>query len=389
MINQNNKKILFSGIQPTGEIHIGNYLGAIKNWVELQNSGNYNCIYSIVDLHAITIDYDSKKYQDIILDLAATLIACGIDPKKSILFVQSNVKEHTELCWLLNTITPVAELQRMTQFKDKSGINILMQNRNKLIHEAQCQFEELDKDAIKDSTNVKVNKNKYIKLLEAITKNYFQKDLEEKTFNESKIGLLDYPVLMASDILLYNAEVVPVGYDQSQHLELTNMILRKFNNKFGEYFKKVNPYITTGAKIMALNDPEKKMSKSISGSYISLSDTPDEIRKKISRAVTDSNPSGEMSHGVKNLFDLLLFFEARDIHDKFLKQYKNKIIKYSELKSELADVIIKKLEPIQYKKKELLKNPKKLKSILDDGAKQAQKIASKNILEIKRKMGLI
>lgn len=340
MINQNNKKIsnglnnkkiLFSGIQPTGEIHIGNYLGAIKNWVELQNKGEYNCIYSIVDLHAITIDYDPKKYQETILDLAATLIACGIDPKKSILLVQSNVKEHAELCWLLNTVTPVSELYRMTQFKDKSSKN-------------------------------------------------------EKNIN---IGLLDYPVLMSSDILLYRSEVVPVGYDQSQHLELTNIILKKFNNKFGEYFNKVNPYITTGAKIMALNDPEKKMSKSISGSYISLSDTPDEIRKKISYAVTDSNASKEMSLGVKNLFDLLLFFEAREAHDKFLKQYKDKTIKYSELKSELADVIIKKLEPIQKKKKELLKSPKKLKSILADGAKQAQKIAYKNILEIKKRMGLI
>lgn len=326
-----NKKILFSGIQPTGEIHIGNYLGAIKNWVELQNKGEYDCIYSIVDLHAITIDYDSKKYQETILDLAATLIACGIDPKKSILFIQSNIKEHAELCWLLNTITPVSELYRMTQFKDKSSKN-------------------------------------------------------EKNIN---IGLLDYPVLMTSDILLYGAEVVPVGYDQSQHLELTNIILKKFNNKFGEFFKKVNPYITSGAKIMALNDPLKKMSKSISGSYISLSDTPDEIRKKISRAVTDSDAGKEMSKGIKNLFDLLLFFEANEIYDKFLKQYKNKTIKYSELKSELAEVIIKHLEPIQKKKKELLKDPKKLRKILSDGSKKAQYIASKNILSIKKKMGLI
>ncbi len=217
----NNKKILFSGIQPTGELHIGNYLGAIKNWAELQNKGEYNCIYSIVDLHAITIDYDPKVYQDRIIDLAATLLACGIDPKKSILFVQSNVKEHAELCWFLNTIIPVSELQRMTQFKDKT----------------------------------------------------------EKNQKNINMGLLDYPVLMTSDILLYGAEIVPVGDDQLQHLELTNIILRKFNNKFGEYFKKVNPYITKSARVMSLNDPEKKMSKSVEGSFIGLDDEPNEIRK--------------------------------------------------------------------------------------------------------------
>lgn len=326
-----NKKILFSGIQPTGEIHIGNYLGAIRNWANLQNEQEYNCVFSIVDLHAITVNYDPKKYQEKLLDLAATLLACGIDPKKSILFLQSSVKEHAELCWLLNTITPVSELYRMTQFKDKSSKN-------------------------------------------------------EKNIN---IGLLDYPVLMAADVLLYGTEIVPVGEDQSQHLELTNIILKKFNNKFGEFFKKVNPYITTGAKIMSLNDPEKKMSKSIPGSYISLSDTPDEIRKKVSRAVTDSNFDKEMSHGVKNLFDLLLFFNAKEVHDKFLKQYKDKTIKYSELKSELTNVIIKELEPIQKKKQELIKNPKKIKNILDSGAKQAQKIATKNMIDIKKRMGLI
>lgn len=326
-----NKKILFSGIQPTGEIHIGNYLGAIRNWVNLQNKGQYNCIYSIVDLHAITIDYDPREYQNRILDLAATLLACGIDPKKSILFLQSSVKEHAELCWLLNTITPVSELYRMTQFKDKSSKN-------------------------------------------------------EKNIN---IGLLDYPVLMASDILLYGTEIVPVGYDQLQHLELTNIIFRKFNNKFGEFFKKVVQDIVKESKIMSLSNPERKMSKSEPGSYISLSDSPEIIRKKVSRAVTDSIPGKEISIGVQNLLDLLVAFNREDLSKKYQKQYKDKTIKYSELKLELAEVIIKELEPIQKKKQELLKNPKKLKSILDSGAKQAQKIATKNIIEIKKLMGLV
>lgn len=368
-----NKKILFSGIQPTGEIHIGNYLGAIRNWVNLQNEQEYNCIFSIVDLHAITIDYDPKEYQNRILDLAATLLACGIDSKKSILFLQSSVKEHTELCWLLNTITPVSELQRMTQFKDKSGIKSNFEAIQKIL-----EFSS------KSESKSFIGSN--IKNIESVEK-YINDFIAD--FNKSKMGLLDYPVLMAADVLLYGTEIVPVGEDQSQHLELTNIILKKFNNKFGEFFKKVNPYITTGAKIMSLNDPEKKMSKSIPGSYISLSDTPDEIRKKISRAVTDSNFDKEMSRGVKNLFDLLLFFNAKNVHDKFLKQYQDKTIKYSELKSELADVIIKELEPIQKKKQEFLKNPKKIKSILNSGAKQAHKIATRNMTEIKKRMGLV
>lgn len=204
-IGLNNKKTLFSGIQPTGEFHIGNYLGALKNWVDLQNSGEYNCIYSIVDLHAMTIDYDPKSYQEKIISNAIDLLSLGIEPKKSILFLQSQVPEHSELCWILNSIVPVSELERMTQYKDKARKNISNLN----------------------------------------------------------MGLLDYPVLMAADVLLYNSEFVPVGEDQTQHLELTNIILRKFNNKFGEYFKKVNPLYTKGTRIMSLQDPNRKMSKSM------------------------------------------------------------------------------------------------------------------------------
>lgn len=325
------KKTLFSGIQPTGEIHIGNYLGALKNWVDLQSK--YNCLYSVVDLHAITIDYNPKEYQYRILNTTIDLLAIGIDPKKSILFVQSHVPQHTELCWLFNTLIPIAELERMTQFKDKASQH--KQNIN--------------------------------------------------------AGLFDYPVLQAADILLYNAEVVPVGQDQLQHLELTNMIARKFNHKFGSYFKEIEPVISQGAKIMSLTNPEKKMSKSLGpNNLIALSDNPEIIRKKIMSAVTDTGPaSGNMSQGVKNLFQLLELFGSTKVHQKLMNDYNNKTLKYSELKTELAEAVINNLKPIQERKKKLEKNKKQVIKILADGASKAEKIAGKNIREIKKRMGLI
>jgi tryptophanyl-tRNA synthetase len=326
------KQVLFSGIKPTGEIHLGNYLGALKNCVELQDK--YNCFYSIVDLHGITINYQPEKYQETILNFAMDLLAIGFDPKKSTLFVQSHVPEHTELCWLFNTLIPVSELERMTQFKDKAREH-------------------------KENVNA---------------------------------GLLDYPVLMAADILLYHAEVVPVGEDQLQHLELTNTILRKFNNKFGKYFKEVKPITGQGARIMSPADPIKKMSKSLGPNhYIALNDSPDVIRKKIMSAVTDVGPmaDGKMSTGVKNLFTLLELMTDKAIFQKYQHAYDNKILKYSELKNELAEAIINQLKPIQERKKQLAKNKKQIIKILADGTKKARKIAQKNLWEIKKMMGLV
>lgn len=325
------KKTLFSGIQPTGEIHIGNYLGALKNWVELQNQ--YQCFYSIVDLHGITIDFDPKNYQEKILETAINLLAIGLDPKKCVLFVQSHVPEHTELCWLFNTLTPLAELERMTQFKEKARQNA-------------------------------------------------------KNINA---GLLDYPVLQAADILLYQAEAIPVGEDQLQHLELTNTILRKFNNRFGNYFKEIKPIINAGARIMSLSDPTKKMSKSLGpNNYIALSDSPEIIRKKMMSAVTDIGPAGsEMSAGVKNLFTLLELLAQKPVYQKFLNAYQQKTIRYSELKNDLAETIIAFLKPIQERQKQLAKSKKQVQKILADGAKKARIIAQKNIAEIKKQMGLL
>ncbi|MFA6304493.1 MAG: tryptophan--tRNA ligase [Patescibacteria group bacterium] len=324
------KKTLFSGIQPTGDIHIGNYLGALKNWVDLQTK--YNCLYSIVDLHAITIDYEADKFQETILNTAMDLLAIGLDPKKSILFVQSHVPQHTELCWLFNTLTPIAELERMTQFKDKAGQH-------------------------KENINT---------------------------------GLFDYPVLMAADVLLYKTAVVPVGQDQLQHLELTNTIARKFNNKYGKYFEEIQPIVSKAARVISLTNPEKKMSKSLGpNNLIALADSPEVIRKKIMSAVTDTGPATDkMSAGVKNLFDLLELFAPMTTFKLFQNAYNNKNLKYSELKNELAEAIIKHLAPIQERKKYFQKNKKQVLAILADGAKKAQKIASKNISEIKQLMGL-
>ncbi len=326
------KRILFSGIQPTGDLHIGNYLGALKNWVDLQDK--YKCFYSIVDLHAITIDYEPTKYQKQILDTAIDLLALGIDPKKSILFIQSQVPEHTELCWLFNTLIPITELQRMTQFKDKSRQN----------------------------------------------------------FNNINVGLFDYPVLQAADILLYKGELVPVGEDQLQHLELANTILRKFNNKFGEYFQKIEPIISKSARVMSLQEPRNKMSKSLgSNHYIALRDDEETIKKKIMSAITDAGPqqSGRMSPGVDNLFTLLENFADEKIVKKFNLDYHNGDLKYSELKTELAQVIVDSLKPIQANIAKLEKDKVKVKKILEEGAKKAKKIAEKSILDIKEKMGLV
>jgi tryptophanyl-tRNA synthetase len=320
------KKILFSGIQPTGELHIGNYLGALKQWVELQNSNDFQPLFCVVDLHSITQDYDPKKKQEQILNTAVDFLACGVDPKKSILFVQSQVPEHTELAWLFNCLTPVAELERMTQYKDKSARQ-------------------------KENINM---------------------------------GLFDYPVLMAADILLYQTELVPVGEDQIQHVELARVIARKFNNKFGEFFPEPKSKLTEAKRLMALNEPKQKMSKSLGAkAYIALSNSPETIREKIKVAVTTPE-------GAKNLLELLGYFSTdKKIVTKFEKEFSAGTIKYSELKPALAEAIIEVLKPIQEKQKYYLDNPKKVAKILSDGAKQAQKIAAKNLAEIKKRMGLL
>ena len=321
---------IFSGIQPTGAIHIGNYLGAIKQFLELQEKAD--CIFSIVDLHAITIPYQPQELQKNILDAAICYLAAGIDPEKSILFVQSSVKEHTELSWLLGTVCPVGDLLRMTQYKEKSK-----------------QFK-----------------------------------------GKIGAGILNYPILMAADILLYKTEVVPVGQDQKQHVELARTIARRFNKRFGETFplpKIQLPKI--GAKIMALNNPRKKMSKSIPESCLYLFEEPEEIKKKIMAAVTD--PGKQIKYdpikkpGISNLLTIYSLFSGKTIKE-LEKKFKNS--GYEKFKKSLAEVLINSLEPLRKKRKELLSREVYVKEILEQGRKKAQIIAQSTMAEVRQKMGL-
>lgn len=327
---------IFSGTQPSGKIHIGNYLGSIKNWIELQKT--HDCIFSIVDLHAITVDYNPREHQKIINQLLAIYLASGLNPEKSIIFLQSEIKEHTELAWLLSTITPLNELQRMTQFKDKS---------------------EKIKQGRKNTINA---------------------------------GLLNYPILMASDILLYQSDIVPVGEDQTQHIELTKTIARKFNKKFGKTFKIPKAEILkTGSKIMSLTNPDKKMSKSDTNpeSCIYLIDSEKDIRRKISRAVTDSETKikydPEKKPGISNLLVIYSLFNNKTIKETE-KYFTDK--SYRELKTELSKLLIEKIIPVSKKIKELENRDLYLKEILEIGRKKAQKIAMSSMEIIKKKMGL-
>lgn len=323
---------VLSGIQPTGSIHIGNYLGAIRHWVELQEKAE--CIFFIADLHSITIPYEPADLQKNIIDAAIAHLVVGIDPEKSIIFVQSQVKEHTELYWLLNTIAPIGDLQRMTQFKERAR--------------------------------------------------QFKKDINA--------GLLNYPILQAADILLYQADVVPVGKDQLQHIELTRTIARKFNSRFGKVFKIPEGQTPkVGAKIMALNNPKQKMSKSLGPqSYISLFDSPEEIKKKIMTAVTDTGKivkyDPHKKPGISNLLTIHQLFSEKPIK-KLEKDFHGK--GYAEFKKALVKVLIDSLEPFRRKKKEFDQREVYVREILNQNAKKARSIAETTIQEVRKKMGLI
>jgi len=324
---------VFSGIQPTGVIHIGNYAGAIRQWAELQR--DYESYFCIVDLHAITVPYEPPEFPQRVLAAAAANVAAGIDPRQSVLFVQSHVPEHTELMWLLNVITPLGQLERMTQYKEKAR-----------------------------SSRVGV-----------------------------MAGLLNYPVLMAADVLLYKAALVPVGDDQVQHVELMRDIAERFNKQFGETFPLPGVRLSKAARIMALNDPKVKMSKSVPGSYLSLVETPEEVRKKIRTAVTDPGPPTKGSKlddatpGVANLFTLLeVFAPAR--YAEFVAAYETGAIKYSEMKQVLGDAIVGTFGPVRERYEELIRRPDELRDILADGAKRARPVAQTTMEEVRARMGL-
>ena len=336
-MNKNFKDLVFSGVQPTGNLHLGNYLGAMKNFVELQKKTN--CIYSIVDLHAITVFQDPKELNNSILETVAGFIACGLDFKKSIIFNQSSVSEHAELAWIFNCVSRLGWLNRMTQFKEKAGTN-------------------------KENASV---------------------------------GLYVYPNLMAADILLYKATHVPVGDDQKQHLELCRDIANKFNNDFGssEFFPIPEPLIHKNfSRVMSLRDGKKKMSKSEESDYsrINLQDSEDEIEKKIKKAKTDSSaiPSDkkdlEKRPEALNLLNIYSSINNSTL-EKTLKEMEGK--DFSQFKKKLTDVLIATICPIGKKIKEINKDKVQLVSILREGSVKAKTIAGKNLKEIKEIVGFI
>ena len=321
---------VFSGVQPTGNIHLGNYLGALKQFVELQD--DHECIYCIVDLHAITVEQDPEELKEHILDVAALYLAIGIDPKKSIVFVQSTVPGHTELSWLLTCSSYTGELSRMTQFKDKG-----------------------------------------------------------KGKESAPTGLFMYPVLMAADILLYDTDIVPVGIDQKQHIELTRDLCNRVNNKYGETF--VLPegrYLKEGAKIMALDEPTKKMSKSAENelSRISLLDDEAKIKKAIMRATTDSDGTikfdQENKPGISNLMNIYTAFSDLSIED-IEKKYEGK--GYGDFKKDLVEILVNGLAPMKQRFEEI-RYSDELIEILKDGAKRANAIAEKVVERTKKNMGV-
>jgi tryptophanyl-tRNA synthetase len=322
---------IFSGIRPTGEIHLGNYLGAVKQWIDLQNQAD--CVFCVVDLHAVTTPYEPKKLQDQIRELAIAYLAAGLDPDKCVLFVQSQIKEHAELAWLLGTVTPMGELKRMTQFKDKSK-----------------QHPE------------------YV-----------------------NAGLFNYPLLMAADILLYRTDAVPIGKDQQQHVELTRAIARYFNNQFGKTLKEPKSMVPdTGAKIMSLADPEKKMSKSGNQKgCINLFEEPESIAKKIAGAVTDTSKEiifdVKKKPGISNLLTIQSLVTSTPV-GQLEKEMAGK--SYSEFKKIVAQTLVDYLEPMRRKRKELLTRDVYVNDILKRGAAKAQTVASETMRDVKTAMGL-
>ena len=328
----NEKPIILSGIQPSGDLHIGHLTGAIKNWVDLQDK--YRCYYTIVDLHAITVQQNPAELRKRSLDLAAMFIACGIDPEKCILFIQSHVTEHAQLAWVLNCFTGMGECSRMTQFKDKSQ---------------------------KYSENINV-------------------------------GLFAYPVLMAADILLYQADLVPVGEDQKQHLELTRNLAQRFNFNYSDTFKVPEPYIPpVGARIMSLQDPTMKMSKSDENEKgsIFLTDTDEHIKNKIKRAVTDSGSEVKYSPDKPGINNLMSLYQVAT--GKNFKQIETEFDGkgYGDFKSAVADAVADYIRPIREKYFTLRKDETLLKQILASGAEQARRQAFKTLRKVYKKLGFV
>lgn len=311
---------------------MGNYLGAVKGYLTLQDRGDLDCIYSVVDLHGITTPYDPKKYQDQVREVVLDYLGAGLDPKKCHLVIQSQVSEHLELAYLLGTVYPVSRVEQLPTYKDK-----------------------------------KLENPDYI-----------------------NVGLFYYPILMAADILIYKSELVPVGRDQLPHIELTREVARKFNSMFGELFPEPKSFETAGTYVPSLSG-EGKMSKSIEGSYINLTDSLDIIKKKLSSAPTDSGKGEKLpiGGGVTNLLKFVELFEGDGVRKDYEGKYLGEGIKYSVLKEELANAIYRELQPIQERRKYFEEHVSEVTEILEEGRVYCAEIAKETLAEVKRKMGLI
>ena len=324
-------KRVYSGIRATGRLHLGNYFGAVKGMLELQE--NFDCIFSVVDLHTITVPYEPKTLRQSVREIIIDYLAAGLDPKKCKLEIQSMVPQHTELAYLLSTIYPVSRLEDLPTYKDK-----------------------------------KAQYPKYINM-----------------------GLLYYPVLMAADVLLYKGELVPVGIDQEPHLEVMREIARKFNSMFGQTFPEPQRFKTEGEYVPSLAGTGK-MSKSIAGSFINLTDDLETIKKRLASAPTDSGTiGGELpkTGGIANLFVLLKLFKLDKEYTKFEQDYKNKKIRYSDLKDVLARAIFKELQPFQKRREEFVGNPELVNNIIEEGRIRCAHMAEETMKEVRSKMGLI
>jgi tryptophanyl-tRNA synthetase len=330
------KKKVLSCIQPTGELHLGNYFGAVKNWVNIQDK--YDCIYGIVDLHAMTMPYNPGELKENTMNMLIDLLACGIDPEKSIVFIQSLVPQHTELTWIFNCFTSYGELTRMTQFKDKSE---------------QSEHNQ---------------KGKFI-----------------------SAGLFTYPVLQAADILIYKADYVPVGRDQVQHLELSRNIAVRFNKQFGEIFPEPSPLLTDIPKLVSLADPTRKMSKSFNKRhYIGLFEKEESVRKKVRAAVTDTGDQqgDDMSPGVENLFNLVKACGREKEYNDLTDDYKSGNLKYKDLKDTTADALVELTSGFRSKRNEIAKNRSNVQKLAMTLSEKARQLASETIREVRSLTGL-
>ena len=326
-------KRVLSGIRATGRLHLGNYLGAVKGMLELQNppagGEQYETFYMVADVHTITTPYDVEELRRNRREVVIDYLAAGLDPKKSVIFLQSEVSEHFELAFYFSSVTTIAKMQHLPTFKDKVK-----------------QYPE-----------------------------------------HQTLALLNYPVLMAADILIYKAGLVPVGIDQEPHLEVAREIARRFNQDYGTDFPEPKRFKTKGEYVPSITG-EGKMSKSVEGSYINITDDLEEIKSKIAKIPTDSGQGSEISGGVKTLMEFVELFEGKEKREEYEKQYQGSGVRYSEIKEQLSEAIFKELEPIQAKRKELEANPEFVDRVIKEGAEKARKVASETVKEVKEKMGL-